>query len=450
LPYFILEIITRYQQFNPGRQGTDYLSGGDVFPYWTFFKVIRSCDDYITEDEFRRFLVKISSQDQVDSVIETIRKYREDLKKEVSRVVLEERYGKPIEGTPARPLYFMHRAGEGLRNISNFHYGIIIKDPDKSCPLGTDIYRLNSMYGEFIDYLIANKPQNLPLDIDAKQWFAHYGAPVKVVDEDNLIDDDDIVWQQVKDLLNNGIKGIIFSGPPGTSKTWYANKVAAKIVEGDLNCIESIQFHPSYSYEDFVEGYVPNKDSEGKSGFIVKKKVFLQMCYKAMANPHKTFVLIIDEFNRGDPSKIFGELLTYLEYRGTFFRLPYSEEEICIPQNLIIIGTMNPYDKSVSDLDVALERRFEIFPMEPDVDLLKVILQKNGMSEELKGKVIRFFVDVQSIFEIGLGHAFFNNISDEKGLKRLWKFKLQPLFKKEYKYEPETFNKIKELYPWSD
>ena len=138
-----------------------------------------------------------------------------------------------------------------------------------------------------------------------------------------------------------------------------------------------------------------------------------------MADPYQKYVLIIDEFNRGDISKILGELLTYIEtdYRGIPFRLPYSETELIIPKNLILIGTMNPYDKSVTEFDIALTRRFDIFEMLPNEKILQTILTNNGMQEELQGKLIDFFNSIQDIFEIGLGHAFFKRCKDETDLK---------------------------------
>lgn len=446
-PYFIAEIIARYKQDNPA-QGRKNPGSTDIFPYWTFYKIIRECNDYLSEDEFRRFLVKMENRNQITQTIEDIHKYRDDLDNHIQLQEIDQKYGGANNETKARPLYFMHRAGEGLGKVGNFNYGII--ETDGRCPLGTTKYILNESYCEFVDYILDNEPPGLPNDLSRNDWFSYYGAPI-VSSLDSEVEDDDIIWININRLVEKGSSGIILSGPPGTSKTWYAKQLALKLTDGDESHIESIQFHPSYSYEDFVEGFVPSTSTH-EANFIVKKKIFTQMCDKASLNPNHRYVLIIDEFNRGDISKILGELMTYLEteYRGIPFRLPYSEEEIIIPRNLILIGTMNPYDKSVTEFDIALTRRFDVYEMLPDSNLLRKILTRNKMEEQLQEDLVKFFIEIQDIFEVGLGHAFFKNSKDKKDLNDVWKYQLEPLFKKEFKYEDDIMEKIINIYPWSE
>lgn len=447
LPYFVVEVMARYKQDNPA-QGRRNAEETNIFPYWTFYKIIRECDNYLSEDEFRRFLVKIADRSKVDEVIEKIKSYRGDLSDEQSVQQLDETYGEALNDTKARPLYFMHRAGEAIGHLQNFEYGVLEKEG--RCPLNTQIYNLNESYLPFIDHVIANEPPNLPNDLTQNDWFAYYGTSVKS-HTDSIIDEDDPIWKDIEYLVNKGSSGIILSGPPGTSKTWYAKQIALRLTDGNENRIESIQFHPSYSYEDFVEGFVPNAHSGDGADFIPKRKVFAQMCDRALADPYNRYVLIIDEFNRGDISKILGELMTYIEtdYRGIPFRLPYSEEELIVPRNLIVIGSMNPYDKSVTEFDIALTRRFDVYEMLPNEDLLKNILTKNGMDMNLQNQLVEFFTKIQEIFEVGLGHAFFKSCKDENDLKDVWKYQLKPLFSKEFKYEEEILQTITDLYPWS-
>lgn len=446
-PYFLTEILSRYQQWNPSRRGESYLSRGDIFPYWALFRIMRECSNYISEDEFRRFLVKIAHMKEIPDTIIKIQEYRKRLADNPSVEEIDREFGDPVSGTPARPLYFMHRAGVGFENFSQADSGIILKQGQG--PLGTTIYRLNADYEAFIDYMLSKQPENLPEGINVNQWFAHYGAPVLFnISQENLLSDEDPIWKEVKEnLLDQDIKRILLVGPPGTSKTWYAEKIALKIVGGDVACVEKTQFHQSYSYEDFIEGYIPNPKG---SGFALKDKVFKIVCDKALLDPQRYYVLVIDEFTRGDASRIFGEILTYMEYPHKPINLLYSEDPFYVPENLIIIGTMNPFDRSISELDIMMERRFKQLKMIPSTRILEEILSLQNMAPELIKRVVEFFEGVQEIYEIGFGHAYFVNVRNEEDLRRLWKYQLRDLFKKYFQHEPDRFSEIRNLYPWSE
>ena len=158
-------------------------------------------------------------------------------------------------------------------------------------------------------------------------------------------------------------KNIIFQGAPGVGKTFTAKKLAyAMMGEIDENRIEMVQFHQNYSYEDFVMGYRPDG-----AEFKLTDGIFYRFCQLAANNPDKDYFFIIDEINRGNMSKIFGELLMLIDkdYRGTQITLSYSGMKFFVPDNLYIIGMMNTADRSLAMIDYALRRRFSFFDIEP-------------------------------------------------------------------------------------
>ena len=156
---------------------------------------------------------------------------------------------------------------------------------------------------------------------------------------------------------------IILQGAPGVGKTFTAKKLAyAMMGEEDDSRIEMVQFHQNYSYEDFIMGYRPDGD-----GFKLKDGIFYHFCKMAENHPGKDFFFIIDEINRGNLSKIFGELMMLIEkeYRTDKVTLAYNGMSFSVPDNLYIIGMMNTADRSLAMIDYALRRRFSFFEMEP-------------------------------------------------------------------------------------
>jgi 5-methylcytosine-specific restriction protein B len=174
-------------------------------------------------------------------------------------------------------------------------------------------------------------------------------------------------------LLSN--RQLIFQGPPGTGKTFIARKLA-ELIAGVKERIEFVQFHPSYAYEDFVEGYRPT----GAGMFELKPGPMKRLAAKAgdskRAGKAERFVLLIDEINRGNLAKVFGELYYLLEYRNEEITLQYGEEPFRLPDNLYIIGTMNTADRSIALLDMALRRRFQFVDLLPDAQPLKGVLRR--------------------------------------------------------------------------
>ncbi len=168
--------------------------------------------------------------------------------------------------------------------------------------------------------------------------------------------------QRILRLLDD--KGqTVFYGPPGTGKTFVARRLAEHIAGGGM--VEMVQFHPSYAYEDFVEGYRPRL-VKGQVTYEVVDGPLKRIATHARAHPDFTHVLLIDELNRGNIAKILGELLFLLEYRDEKIQLQYSEEPFALPPNLKILATMNTADRSVALVDAALRRRFHFVAFFPD------------------------------------------------------------------------------------
>ena len=190
--------------------------------------------------------------------------------------------------------------------------------------------------------------------------------------------------KDIKRLLADK-RQVIFQGPPGTGKTFVAQKIA-QCLAGTSKRVSLVQLHPSYAYEDFVQGYRPTL-KKGRPTFELKSGPLLVAAERARSDPGHKHFLVIDEINRGNVAKVFGELYFLLEYRKRKMRLQYSDKRFSLPKNLYIIGTMNTADRSIALVDLALRRRFHFVEFHPDEwpikDLLRDWLTDNGSPETM-------------------------------------------------------------------
>jgi len=208
-------------------------------------------------------------------------------------------------------------------------------------------------------------------------------------------------------------KNAILYGPPGTGKTYKAQDLARKWrkCQGD-SAVEQVTFHPSYAYEDFIEGFRP---VDGGS-FGLREGIFTRVCKKARDSQDRQFLLVIDEINRGDVARLFGELITLIEADKrtpeAARRLPYSQCDFWVPPNLHLLGTMNTADRSISLMDIAIRRRFSFVEFPPDPDVLDaggIYLREIGgieLSALMQGINTRL-LDAGVDRDRAIGHSYF-------------------------------------------
>jgi len=245
--------------------------------------------------------------------------------------------------------------------------------------------------------------------------------------------DDPIILEIIAQVPNYG--GVILTGPPGTSKSFYARAAAEQLTGHDKHRFDIVQFHGSYQYEDFIFGFTPTE-----KGFKPKLGPFLRMINAARLDPDNLYVLVIDELSRADVGRVFGEALTYVERTKREFPFTIANgDEVLVPSNFFVISTMNPFDRGVDEVDAAFERRFSKISMEPDAALLDNRLVDNGMDDGLRGRLIGWFRRINSHAEhnpaASVGHAYFWATTDEGALRDVWDHQLKYLVQRAFRRE---------------
>jgi uncharacterized protein (DUF2461 family) len=242
---------------------------------------------------------------------------------------------------------------------------------------------------------------------------------------------------------------LILQGVPGTGKTHVARCLAHVLTAGRADAVRLVQFHPAYSYEEFVEGIKVRSvavDGRHDVTYPVEDGLLCAFAAEAARHPSDPYVLIIDEINRGNLPRIFGELLYLLEYRDQAVDLPYSRRSFRLPANLYLLGTMNAADRSVALVDQALRRRFSFLDMAPDAGVLAAWLAAHapaggtGFAERVLGLFERLNARLRA--DLGpqgqVGHSYFMvDDLDEQRLRVVWQHHVRPLLEEQFAGRPE-------------
>ncbi|WP_428515473.1 MrcB family domain-containing protein [Roseovarius sp.] len=260
-------------------------------------------------------------------------------------------------------------------------------------------------------------------------------------------------------------KNLILTGAPGVGKSFIARHLAYALIGfKDDSKVQTVQFHQSYSYEDFVQGYRPN----GNQGFERQNGTFYEFRNKALKDPAGTYVFIIDEINRGNLSKIFGELMLLIEQdkRGPTWktRLAYAtehDEEFYVPDNIVILGMMNTADRSLSLVDYALRRRFAFVAMKPlyGAPKFRAHLEKHGIPEDVINRIVNGMSELNQAIETDrtnlgpgfrIGHSFFTPTSavtdPEAWYRRIVETEIHPLLEEYWFDAPETADQWRDQF----
>lgn len=280
-------------------------------------------------------------------------------------------------------------------------------------------------------------------DSDDEQEITYQEYTVEKFLDDVYMPEED--YTRLVGLLRNK-KNIILQGAPGVGKTYAANRLAYSMMGvKDVERVMMVQFHQSYSYEDFIMGFRPSA-----TGFELRKGAFYNFCKKAEKDSDNGYFFIIDEINRGNLSKIFGELFMLIENdnRGNALQLLYSDEKFAVPKNVYIIGMMNTADRSLAMLDYALRRRFAFFDIKPGFETPGFSEYRKALDNEKFNKLIscveslnREISDDESLGEgFCIGHSYFCNLQpdtiDDSWLYGVVEYELIPLLKEYWFDEP--------------
>jgi 5-methylcytosine-specific restriction protein B len=314
---------------------------------------------------------------------------------------------------------------------------------------GVPVLRDDDLFDMFSHWLVAIKKydfagQNLPqvdeviepsLDVEEMNLQPEY--TLAQCAEDTVVEEETLkFWLQALERKRQAI----FYGPPGTGKTYIAKKLTKHLIGGGDGFMDIVQFHPAYAYEDFVQGIRPQRKN-GELDYPLVKGRFLEFCQKAR-NCQNICVLIIDEINRANVARIFGELMYLLEYRNEEISLA-SGEVFSLPDNVRIIGTMNTADRSIALVDHALRRRFAFISIYPNYEILRRYHASSGFPVEGLIQILNQLNQQigNSHYEIGISFFLLSDITEQ--IESIWKLEIEPYLEEYFFDQPSKVNQFR-------
>lgn len=385
----------------------------DLRPLRAIWKSFRQLDNKLHWQDINRVLGQIHYEHELEAAISRIVEFRKSFPSGyASDAELNNLGSNALTSDPRHITPWFNRAGLG---------GVLIPSEAASDGFRT----VTNENAAILDTLLDEAVPEVPTEAwtDRSRYISYLMSPVEAAERPALAKGDmDVANDVLAAVRVHGSRKIVaLSGIPGTGKTRLARIVADQITEGDPSRSMEIQFHDSTSYEDFVEGFVPRTDGQG---FQLRPKTLRKINEKALEDPGREYVLLIEEFTRANAHSVLGELLTYIEHRGRKFTLSISQAETQIAPNLIVIATMNPRDRSALSLDDAVNRRVHRINVPSSVVSLKEMLS-SSLSPEVLDQLVEWFD--RHLDDLPFGHGVFAHADDTGALADIFSGTVLPL-----------------------